>query len=402
MKTVNVFWGILLSAMVMYSCDIKKSDISPEESFSKVYDHPDYNVAYYPLDVVEMPDDGFLILASLSEDTLVNNFLGGYLLKTDKTGEFEWELRIPYPYVSPVPNLLNINNSWHLLCMDAVTQENRLLEINTGNGTVNESGRHNLQFPLFAMVDHEKNILALNFDRVGKKSILTRYDQNLNPDWTYSYDIVDDVENQIRLHLNKMGKQFPFFIGEAGINESNPHYYVNCFKNYTMSLIFADVNNGHQTGILNTYQDDAAISSAVYLDSSNFALSRYYLEDNYIFSKVQLQMDEAQNANNFNDSRVPELASNAHVKTIIYEKDDGDKIIVYTSHTKTNTIVMYFYSYETGELINTKYLGSTNPIEVAALISSSEESLTILFRTLVIGRFPRIGLTKISKEELGI
>ena len=87
MKTLKFYSLLLLSGVMLVACDVKKSNVAPEDNFIKVYHNPDYNISFYPLDMVQTDDGGFLILSAL-EDTTLNSFLPVYLMKTDKLGDF--------------------------------------------------------------------------------------------------------------------------------------------------------------------------------------------------------------------------------------------------------------------------------------------------------------------------
>jgi hypothetical protein len=398
MKTLKSYLLLFLSGIILIACDVKKSNIAPENNFIKVYHNPDYNISFYPLDMLQTDDGGFLILSAL-EDTTLNSFLPVYLMKTDNLGNFEWETYPDHSNVSPVPKLLYINGNYYFVCMDATTQNTRFVKIDTKTGETSQVSSSALMFPLTAYTDSKDNVIVMNFDRVGRKTILTKYGNNFQQEWSSTFDIIGDVENQIRLHLAKKGKQYPFYIGEIDENGTIGHYYFNGFKNYTMTLVFVGAASGNQTGLLNTFQDEAAISSTVSLDSGNFAISRYYLGDNFIFPKVKIDMGTSQNANNFNDSKLPELTPDASVRTIKNELNQK-QVITYASQTRTNQLVLYIFDATDGNLLFTKYLGNDNPVEIVSLIATNEGGLALLARTFVAGRFPRIALYKLSPEQL--
>ncbi len=398
MNTSKIYILLLLFGMILSSCDVKKSNIAPDNNYIRVYHNQNYNVSFYPQDMLQTDDGGFLILSAM-EDTSLNTFLPVYLMKTDKFGNFQWETYPDESNVSPASHLLYLKGKYYFVCMDAITQDTRFLEIDINTGATSVASTNSLKFPLAAYVDSKSNLLVMNFDRVGRKTILTKYNSNFQQEWSASFDIIGDVENQIRLHLVKKGKQYPFYIGEIDENGTVGHYYFNGFKNYTMTLVFVDAATGNQTGVLNTFQDEAAISSTVSLDSGNFAISRYYLGDNFIFPKVKLDMGTSQNANNFNDNKLPELTPDAAVRIIKSELNQKE-VITYGSQTRTNQLVLYLFDAKEGNLLYTKYLGSDNPVEIASLISTNEGGLAILARTFVAGRFPRIALYKLSPEQL--
>jgi hypothetical protein len=61
---------------------------------------------------------------------------------------------------------------------------------------------------------------------------------------------------------------------------------------------------------------------------------------------------------------------------------------------------LYFYDEATGTFITSKYLGFSNPFEIAQVISTEDGGLAVCGTTYVAGRFPRICLIKLHPEDL--
>ncbi len=379
------------------SCDIRKSDADPSESFTAVYDHPDMNLSFYPVDVSQTGDDGYLVL-SVYTDTLLSTFPLIRLMKTDDRGGIERELMVGPSWCSAVPSLVRNGSAWQFVCMDAVNQNTKLMQVNESLSGISEVTDLGGKYPLYMLADTRNNLVVLTFDRIARTSVLTRYTDGGTRQWESVFKINEDYKNQVETHLKRAGKQFPFFIIQAGDPDVS-HYLVNCFFNYTMTLLFTDANNGNHTGQLNTYQDDAAISSAIFLDGSRFGVSRFYMGDNFIFPSVTLDMNNNQGANTFADIYLPELSADAAVRAISVSLHNRE-VVVFASQTKSNRIVLYFFDKENGQLLTIKYLSSTNPVIVSALVSAGDGGLVILAQTYVAGRFPRNSLFKLSPEEI--
>jgi hypothetical protein len=387
---------ILSWASILVSCDIKDSDADPSESFSAVYDHPDMNLAFYPVDMVQTTDDGYLIL-SVYTDTTLSTFPLIRLMKTDKAGIFAGETIVDPSYCSAVPGFARSGSSWQFACMDAINQNVKLLQVDEDLSDLKEVAELEGKYPLYLYPEASGSILILTFNRIARTSVLTCYSADLFQQWQSSFNINEDYKNQIETHLKKGGRQFPFFI--TGSEESdNKHFLVNCFYNYTMTMLFTRASDGIPTGQLNTYQDDAAISSVVSLDNNYFAVSRYYMGSSYIYSSVMLDMNDTQGANTFEDTYMPELTFNAAVKSLATRLDERD-VIIFASQTKANNLVMYIFDKVNGELITTKYLGSTNPVTIAGIIPTRDGGLALLAQTYAAGRFPRVSVFKIASKE---
>jgi hypothetical protein len=96
---------------------------------------------------------------------------------------------------------------------------------------------------------------------------------------------------------------------------------------------------------------------------------------------------------------LPELVANAPVK-IIRVTIGTKKIALYGSNTRSNQIALFGYDESSGEFMGSRYLGFSNPFEIASMVSTTDGGLAICGTTYVAGRFPRICLFKLSKEEV--
>ena len=63
---------LLIINVLVISCDIKKSNISPDNNFTRVYTDNNSSHTYYPVDVVETDDNGFLIVSGLYDSDSLN------------------------------------------------------------------------------------------------------------------------------------------------------------------------------------------------------------------------------------------------------------------------------------------------------------------------------------------
>jgi hypothetical protein len=400
MKMKYLYLLIIIGLVI--SCDIKKSNMSPDTNFTRVYTDNNSSHTYYPVDVVETDDNGFLIVSGLYDSDSLN-YPKVHLLKTNKEGDLEWTYTSDPSILSPTPSILEVSGSYYLVCMENNLDAN-LYEINMGSTEssmefVKEMGVTN---PLYAYKDDNGNVTLLSYDIPGTLSVITGYDGAFTQQWSTLLSAITDVQYNIRYHLNKEGKEYPFYIGEIMTNNLITHYYVNCYNNSTLSTNFINVADGTFEGVLNTYTSGAGISSFVHLQENRFALSRYYTGKNFIYPDVEVDISGISNTDDFtgSDIELPELVNDARV-AILKDHFNDEELVLYASTTKTNQIVLYFFSPETSELVKTHYLGFTNPVEVAAIKRGSDGSVIILGRTWVAGRFQRIILYKISMDELG-
>jgi hypothetical protein len=92
---------------------------------------------------------------------------------------------------------------------------------------------------------------------------------------------------------------------------------------------------------------------------------------------------------NPNGFSLPELTPEAHVKilrTTINEKD----VVIYASTTQSRQIGLYFYDATSGAFMSSRYLGFSNPYEVASLTPTKDGGLAVCGTTYVAGRFSNI------------
>lgn len=66
----RVLFLLLLFPGLFIMCS-KKTEMEPDENWVRIYDHSDFNRLFSPLDVKEIDDQSFLILASSKPDTTI-------------------------------------------------------------------------------------------------------------------------------------------------------------------------------------------------------------------------------------------------------------------------------------------------------------------------------------------
>jgi hypothetical protein len=69
--------------------------------------------------------------------------------------------------------------------------------------------------------------------------------------------------------------------------------------------------------------------------------------------------------------------------------------IAFTTTTKTGQLVVNQFD-NAGKWVSSKYLGQSNPVEVASTINTSDGGMLVLARMTVAGRFERIALFKLK------
>ncbi|WP_052430185.1 hypothetical protein [Sporocytophaga myxococcoides] len=399
MNRITVLLGALIILFIT-SCDIKKNkDVKPE-TFLKIYDHSDITSEYIPYDIQQTADEGFLILGG--RKVAESPFKGVYVMKTDKDGNFVSEQNVPSDYVNPVNQLVKVGNQVFFFCMDRLSLEAKLMKIDEA-GLASEVAGLGLLYPLSASLNGDNNSLTLlSYNREDKRTVVSRISTSgaiLNQK---SFDIGFgdfDAEQSIIEHLSGQGKHLPFFCGQL----NNNTYYFNAFYRYTLSLVFFDMLSTDRTprvGLVQGYQDERVISSLVF-KGNGFAISRFAYGDNFFIPNVTLNYapNAVSSSSDIPGNKMFELKPDANVVLKNCALNNGNTL-VYGSDTKSGQIALYFYDVNSGMLLGNKYLGSMNPYTLAGYTVANDKSLVVAGTTWIAGRFPRICIFKVSKEEL--
>jgi hypothetical protein len=79
---------------------------------------------------------------------------------------------------------------------------------------------------------------------------------------------------------------------------------------------------------------------------------------------------------------------------------NGSENILCGFTTKTKQVALYSYNQSSGSLNGKHIVGYTNPYELCSFNTTEDGGLIVLSKTQVAGRFPRIAITKFSKDEV--
>ncbi|MCF6242409.1 MAG: hypothetical protein L3J74_13805, partial [Bacteroidales bacterium] len=255
---------------------------------------------------------------------------------------------------------------------------------------------NDIVYPLAASQTPDKGFLLLNYDRNSRSSQLTKFSATFSTQWDTKFSVVEDAEAMLIAHMTRSGKTLPFFTGAVG---SGSAYFVNALYNYSLALLFVDANSGDRTGLIFGERYDAGISAAVNIQGETFAASRFVFSSHYVLPTVNFSLSSIISASDLSGEPVAELADNAHTRIKVISIDNQN-LIVYASNTQNNQVLLLFYDLTTGELVKKTYLGSSNPVKVADLIQTADEGVAILTQTTIAGRFKRVALYKIPKEQI--
>jgi hypothetical protein len=383
---------ILAFAVFLFACSNESDPIADQSYFTRIYDNDKFNASYFPIDIKQTTDKGYLILGGRRIDE--SNFTGIYLLRVDAFGNFISEIEVE-DLVNPVGPLLSSNGKFYFFSMTSVGLQTQLVELSeTGEvGNIIDVGG---SYPAAAAQDGA-NFLLLNYDIGSKESVMSVVNPSGGILSTKGFTIGagDAVEEPIITHFLRTGKQLPFQVGKT----ASGLYFFNGFYNYTLSLVFTDLNQDNPQGVIQGQQDKGGLSYVIPTTGGKYAAAKFNFGDNYLMPAVTLNTSGVSSSTDLVGNYLPELVPDAQVK-IMMANIDGQEQVLYASNTRSRQIALFSYSPSDGKLLGSRYLGFSNPFEVAAMITTEDKGLIICGTTYLAGRFPRICLFKLSAEEL--
>lgn len=405
---------LFIPVILLSACLEESTEKIDKKAFTKIYDNSGFYSSFYAIDMKQTADGGYLVLGGRTrvikepgESPNVNTPLSAYLLKVDEFGSIVTELELEETYVYPIGKLNQIGDSFYFFCMDAGT--NAFLvnvdQLATFSNVITLSTT--LTFPLASSVIDNSGppgsgaLLLLSYDNNTQESVVAKVSTSgtVSNESRFYTGAESPIDNLVVRHANREGTQFPFAVGQT----STGAYFFNGFINYTFSLVFTGLSGDEDVdGIVNGQQENAGFSSVLPISGQSFAASTYNFGFNFLLPNTTLvtngpptSVTDVQ-ATGFS---FPELESNARVKTIRAVLD-GKNVIIFGSNTKSGQIGLYMYDEPTGEFLSSKYLGYSNPFEIAALIQTAEGDIVVSGTTYIAGRLPRLCLIKVPKDEI--
>lgn len=389
------FFLIFCIAGIAFSCTEESNQTFDTDNFTIIFDNNKFEASYIPIDIRETPDGGYLVLGGrILNDS---NFTGIYLLKADKFGNFVKEIEVDETSVNPIADFTAFQGNYYFFCMDPLTQVAQIAEVDPEMTAVTISPvQGGLTYPSAAsFVDN--SFVLLSYDNGNKESIISLVSISgaIQASKGYSIGTGEDIEEPIINHFIRTGRQYPF---EAGKVSSNL-YFFNGFYNYTFSLVFTDISSDDPAGVVQGQQDDGGFSAITSLGGNKFASSRFNFGDNFILPNKDLSTTGNTSSTDLGGYSLPEMVENSKVR-ILRATIDNKNVLIYGTDTKSKQIGLLFYEETSGTFISSRYLGFSNPFEIASLIQTADGGLAVCGTTYLAGRFPRICIFKLSKDKL--
>jgi hypothetical protein len=396
MSWYKLFISFLFIVIIgLFSC--KKVKLDPENIFVKIYEDPNSDLSYYPIDIIQLPDNGYFILGESALDT-THTWTNPVIIKTDNEGELEWKANIDLPYVNPVSNLMELGGNYYFFCMDELSLGTHVLTIDGQNQSVKlVTSFINVTYPLAVSKTPDNGFLLLSYNRFTRQSVISKINTAFNIVWQCNYNVLEDAEPFLIDHLIKTGKKLSFFTGTIGENSASA-YYANGMYNYTLSMLFVNPT-GVSTGVAQGFRYSGGAVSVLPIQGNNFAVSRQSFDEQFILPSVNIDVNNISSISEMGGSKLAEISPTpeTRIKKISIE---GKPFMIFAANTNNNQVVLYFYDTSNFELKGKKYLGFSNPIKIASIIQTSDMGIAVLAQTMVAGRFKRMCLYKIPKEHI--
>lgn len=370
-----IFWG----------CDISRNNIETTNTFVKIYDDDRFEEEYYPLDVIQTADDGFLILSEKKDAQ--SSFTAVYVLKTDALGNLITQTEMNAPFAKPVNGWSKIGDNYYFVCMDANNLSGQLVAVDEAGVVAEPIPIAGITYPLVAQQD-DSNFVILSYDNTDGRSVISVVTTSgqITQQASYSIGSGVDVEKPIIDHLTRNGDQLPFSVGKI----SSGQYYFNGFYNYTFSLVFTSFGN-EPTGVCQGQLSSGGISAVSSVGNNTFGVARFNFGDNYINPIADIPTSSITSSTDLGGNIFPEIESGAPVK--LYNQEQEAKWL-YATNTVSKQIVLFGFDQANGNILGTEYLGSGNPYTFASFTPTSDGGIAILAKTALEGRFQRIALFK--------
>ncbi len=393
MKKLLYLFGII----GLLSCEINQRNVKPKNEFSKIFHYADERISFFPAGICETNDDGYLYISARKSDTAIVEYPQTILVKLDEAGVLVWS--VESEWYSPIACFELSDGSFAYIAADAA-QNSWLIRVDPSTGKETGSEELDITMPLAAKVLKNGNLVVLGYDYINRLSVVSMYSikEGVSNLAKAHMPVNTDEIGLVLEHLNKSGQESPFFIGEWG-DDNHVGVFVNCLANYTLRLVFLDSALKPTGGDVYSFQTRDAISSMCYKVGGAYLFTRYYGNNNYISPHTFVDSAKSQNFNELRLNIMPEFPPKAKVKVEKSLMNEGEYIFL-ASSTNSNSLIIQQYSLVGEELLHTEIRSFAEDVEVAdILVDKNDDSLVVLGRVFVNGKFPRPLVIKVPGKN---
>lgn len=392
-KLLYTIPAVLLSFTFHQCAEPESNPVETAEKFLTIIDDSRFEASYVPLDIEQTADGGYLVLSAQQREGYDRSCI--HLLKADKTGNFVKEIAVTDTIFNALPDLTFANDKYYFVCM----RENAaaiIVDVDSDLNAASAVPIEGITYP--AAVSYEDGGFILqSYNSESLETVISRVSLagNVSASKGFSIGVDEDLEDPIINHFFFNGKKFPFAVGKV----SNGLYYFNGFYDYTFSLVFTNMNADEPAGVVQGQHENGGFSAIAPLGGANFATARFHFGENFLLPRTNLALSGPSVGADIKDYPLPELVPNAKIR-ILRTTINSKPVIIYGSDTRSKQIGLYFYDETTGAFIGSHYLGFSNPYEFASVTPTTDGGLAVCGTTYLAGRFPRICIFKLSKEEV--
>ncbi|MFM8914205.1 MAG: hypothetical protein ACKOE6_15020 [Flammeovirgaceae bacterium] len=173
---------ILIVLIICSSCANESNPDTDKANFVRIYDNNKFSASYYPIDIKQTPDGGYLILGGrrIADPNSPNAqyYSGAYLLKTDNLGAIVLEKEVATDIVNPIGPLLEANGKYYFFSMEPNNIQTQLSEVDP-SGAITKTTLVGGSYPAAAFNDNGSFVL-LRYDDFSKQSVVALVSPNGN------------------------------------------------------------------------------------------------------------------------------------------------------------------------------------------------------------------------------
>ena len=386
----RIIYSLLILGLTLSVAGCKKNDAEPEDLFIKVYDDPNGNKHFHPLSITSSEaEDGYIVVSAFDSWRI-------QIMKVNLAGEFQWKYELPANFVNAVPSIIKKNGQNFIVCMDAVGLFTYVLKIDEATQTTTQvSSFSDVLYPTY-VYNSGQHIYLQNYDRMSFVTGIHELSGDLSSlTQSNSLNIFTDVEDRIVNHVTYNGDRIPFFISTT---QSQNYIVMNGFYNYSFSMIFLNPDLSF-AGVYNGEGFNGGATAISPVSGNQFSLARFSYDNLYFNANAALTPTTIDITSSIPAQGQSELDPGKPVLI----KDltiGGTTYKAYLSSTRSNQLLLSIYESGGGTLVGKKYLGQNTPIVASDFIQTSDNGLNILVQAKIMGSIDRIGLIKLSKEQL--
>ncbi len=376
---------IFAIAFMGFSCQKETEAFLPEEKFHSVFDSPNEGQAYTPIDVVQTEDRGYLILASTNGNQV-------FVLKVSGRGEFIWSKTMSSGYIKPIGDWVQREGNYYFIASTVSDGTAVLVEVKDFEQTLSPIRNYTgYRRPLaFGYLNPDNYLLLTNNDTTGV--VLSKIQDGFAMEWARKYDANSDANLYLNNYLNSNTPKF--FVG-AYNNGAN--LYFNALRPEGMTLTFTN-DLGIETGRVSSTGKDG-INSAFIADNGQGSFNYLFNDRSYFANGATVPGNDSTFISQLDGALQPDRLQNKKATSSAVQLS-ATPFMVNAFTTADGRIKLSFYSGSSGELSAIDYLGGNDPIEVVKVLSTEDQGIVILAKTVIAGVKQRINLFKIPKEEI--